>query len=309
MLKPRFSHYRHSGYLLHRHHTSYAGLIFLVMVTAAVLLSFTFSAEAALGDPAVNPQAGSVAVSGKMAGPPPKEGATILQPTNGQRFGTLPVTVSGTCPKGLIVEIYKNNIFAGSTVCEDAGNFSLLIDLVDGQNILIARVFDALNQAGPDSNSVTVFYDRPVPVGSVAGAVTQLVLNSDTKWKGVNPGVEIGWPVEVIGGTAPYAISWDWGDAVITPISRPSAGYFDANHTYAKPGNYKSIVRASDVRGQRAYLQVMTIVHGEISPSITQPFGGVLAIAWPLLIMAVLIIISFYLGEKYEKKKLRGSLA
>lgn len=306
MVKPRLSHNRHTGYRLHRHHTSYAVLLFLVAVTAVVLLTVSSMTQAAT--PVVNPQAGSVGLKGKVKGPPPTEGAIILVPTNGQRFSTLPITVSGTCPKGLIVEIFKNDIFAGSTICEDAGNFSLLIDLVEGQNILVARVFDALDQAGPDSKPVTVFYDRPIPVGSVGGAAPmQLALNSDTRWRGINPGSQLSWPAEVVGGSAPYAISWDWGDSTLVPISQPTAGLFTATHTYDKAGNYKSIVRASDVKGQRAYLQVMTIVNGPAEPSLTRPFGGVLSIAWPLLILAVLLIISFYLGEKYEKKKLKGS--
>ena len=67
----------------------------------------------------------------------------------------LPVTVTGLCPDGLLVKLFKNNVFAGSVDCTK-GSYSLKIDLFTGQNDLVARVYDSLDQPGPDSSIVRV---------------------------------------------------------------------------------------------------------------------------------------------------------
>src|SRR3954471_12928371 len=112
----------------------------------------------AAAPPAQNPQSGSVGLQGEIPGSPPTTGATITVPGNGQNFSTTPITVAGICPKGLLVEIFKNNVFGGSTECA-TGSFSLQVDLFDGRNDLVARVFDSLNQSGPDSATVSVNYN------------------------------------------------------------------------------------------------------------------------------------------------------
>src|SRR5579862_8573775 len=104
------------------------------------------------------PQSGSVGLEGTISTAPPTHGATIAVPGNGAVFTSVPITVSGLCPTGLLVKIFDNNVFVGSTLCAH-GSYSLQIDLFSGRNDLIARVYDALDQAGPDSNTVTVTFN------------------------------------------------------------------------------------------------------------------------------------------------------
>jgi hypothetical protein len=99
-------------------------------------------------------QSGSVGLTGTISAPPPTQGASITFPTNGQSFTEMPVPVRGLCPKGLLVKLFKNNVFAGSVQC-DNGTFELSIDLFTGTNELIARVYDELDQPGPDSSTVS----------------------------------------------------------------------------------------------------------------------------------------------------------
>ncbi|HSH31804.1 MAG TPA: PKD domain-containing protein [Candidatus Saccharimonadales bacterium] len=298
----RLSHHRHTARHLPHHHTSYAALAFVVMLTGVLLLAVTGSVGAAT--PYAGPEAGSVGLSGRMPGPPPAGAATILEPRSGQRFNITPITVRGTCPKGVIVEIFKNDIFAGATVCSDEGGYELLIDLFPGQNQLVARVFDALNQAGPDSPTVTVFYDEPAAISSQLRPGEQdLLLKSDSAWKGVSPGASISWPVEITGGRIPYAVSWDWGDGVVEPITRTEEGVFSAKHAYAKPGNYVLRVKASDVSGRVAYLQLVAVVNGAIggaSTAASGPLNGKLLLAWPMYGGAVMMLVSFWLGERFQ---------
>lgn len=94
------------------------------------------------------PASGSVGLEGTISSPPPTRAATITTPVNGRAFDTTPITVNGLCPQGVMVKLFSNNIFVGSVRCTN-GSYSLQIDLFSGQNDLIARVFDDLDQAGP----------------------------------------------------------------------------------------------------------------------------------------------------------------
>jgi len=65
-----------------------------------------------------NPQSGSVGLEGTISTAAPTRGATITTPGNGATFTSVPITVNGLCPKGLLVKLYANNIFVGSVPCD-----------------------------------------------------------------------------------------------------------------------------------------------------------------------------------------------
>jgi hypothetical protein len=154
------SPHHHTGKLIAHHHTSYPALAFLLLVSTVLVGAVSNSSSA------------DSQLSLTVLGPPPTVGATIDQPTDGDHTAVNSQTVRGTCPVGLVVEIYRNGVFAGSTNCDTGGLYNLLITLVPGDNLLVARDADALNQYGPDSNSVTITYDAPVPTPTPTPAPT-----------------------------------------------------------------------------------------------------------------------------------------
>jgi hypothetical protein len=276
----------------------------ILLAVGFVLLAYTASAASP------SPEAGSIGISGVMPGKPPTAAATIRQPANGQRFTTTPITVAGTCPADTLVEVFKNDIFAGSTPCSSAGVYTIEIDLLIGQNVLVARVYDALNQAGPDSNAVTVFYDA---LPSQAGALTpldfggdQLLLNTDAVFRGVFPEKEMNVPIDILGGTPPYAINVQWGDSTNKVIPRNDNLTFNATHIYKKPGTYQVSIQATDASGRVAFLTVASIVNGQpaIANSTTTAAATTnkLLVLWPLYVGAFAVVISFWLGERREKQ-------
>jgi hypothetical protein len=308
----KLSHHHHSGQLRPHEHTSYLPLGLILLGVGFILIAYSASAASP------PPQGGSVGLSGVMPGKAPTVAATIKAPANQQRFSTSPVTVSGTCPENTLVEIFKNDIFAGSTACASSGTYTLDVDLLIGQNILVARVYDALNQPGPDSNTVTVFYDA-LPMQ--AGALTpldfggdQLLLNTDAVFRGVFPDKELVIPIDILGGTAPYAINVQWGDSTNKVIPRNDNLTFKASHTYAKPGTYQVSIQGTDAAGRVAFLTVASIVNGQ--PSIVNSTTNstsstnALLVLWPLYVGAFAVVISFWLGERREKQILmkRGML-
>lgn len=310
----KISAHEHSGRLRPHEHTSYLPLAFLLLITGAVLLNFSISSvRSAFADPR-DPQSGSIGLSGAVPATPPKVAATISTPKNGQRFTTSPITISGTCPDDTLVEIYKNDIFAGSTPCEDGGKYSIEIDLLYGENRLTAQVYDSLNQGGPPSTAVTVYYDASLPQGAALEDLgfmgDQLLLSTNAVYRGSFPDQSLNVPVTIIGGTPPYAVNAVWGDANNNLIPRSDNTVFNASHAYKKPGTYKITLAGSDSKHQVAFLTVAAIINGKpgvLSANTDNNKGAKgllnkLLVLWPLYITAATMVVSFWLGERREKK-------
>jgi hypothetical protein len=260
------------------------------------------------------PASSSIGLSGIVPGKPPTTAATIDSPKSGAHFATTPVTIAGTCPKSTLVELYKNNIFAGSTPCSTDGKYTLDIDLLIGSNVLVARVYDDLNQPGPDSNSVTVFYDalpaQAGPLTSLDFGGAQLLLNTDAVFRGVFPDQEMSMPIDILGGTPPYAINVQWGDSSNKVVPRGNNQSFRIGHTYSKAGTYQVSIQGSDANGRVAFLTVAAIVNGQPSaisgdtngqPTVSNTTLARLLTLWPLYTSMVAIALSFWLGERREK--------
>lgn len=305
----KLSHHRHSGRHRPHEYTSYFPL-FLLLVSVGVALAVCTAV--AQSPP---PQAESVGLTGNMPGPPPKVAAVITSPTNGQRFSATPVTIKGTCPAKTLVELFKNDIFAGSVPCSDAGTFSLDIDLLIGQNVLIARVYDSLNQAGPDSNAVTIFYDalpaQSDPLLPVNFGGTQMLLNTDAVFRGSFPGTNMNVPITILGGVPPYAVNVQWGDSNNKVIPRNDNITFTTTHAYKKAGTYQITLQATDSQDRVAFLTVASIVNGQpgvvASGAAAKDTVNKLLVLWPLYASSVAIVISFWLGERREKHILTKS--
>lgn len=261
-----------------------------------------------------NPKSGSVGMEGKISSPPPTRGATISVPANGQTFTQLPVTVRGICPDDVLVKLFKNNVFAGSVQCR-GGSYSLVIDLFSGSNELVARVYDALDQAGPDSNKVSLTFNDTRP-----GTAPRPTLTSNYAKLGANAGKQLVWPIVLSGGSGPYAVSIDWGDGSQADLMSLSfAGPFDIKHTYKSPGAYNVIVKVTDRDGASAYLQLAGIANGALSQDEQAAAAESdqeasssqkTVILWqPAAIMLPMMLATFWLGRKYQFKHLKKKVA
>jgi hypothetical protein len=301
--------------MLHRLHHRYVYLLTLVMLlVGAAIVPITVSADRS----AQNPQAGSLGLEGTVAGPPPSTAATIISPANTQTFTTTPITVSGLCTTGLLVKIFSNNIFVGSETCVK-GSYSLQVDLFNGENDLITRVYDALDQQGPDSNVTVVhFIDA-----QFAQFATHVSLSSIYARRGATPGTELQWPIILSGGNGPYAISVDWGDGKATDLlSQSFPGTFTIEHIYDAAGVYNVVIKATDANNTNAYLQLVGVGNGVgTSPGTTTGTGSTtsnsgttgtpksITLTWFLLLPIIpLAGLTFWLGSRYELSSIRRNL-
>jgi hypothetical protein len=249
---------------------------------------------------------GSVGIEGKVPGNPPKA-PTITFPANGSSFTTLPVKVTGLCQSGSLVKIFKNDVFGGSAICKN-GSYSIEIDLFVGKNELVARAYDDLDQASPDSNKVTV----TLPASQFSG-INRVSLSSVFARKGANPGEKLNWPIILSGGEGPYAISVDWGDGSRPDlISQQFPGTFNISHTYKSAGIYNVLIQATDKNGEVAFLQLVGVGNGEVSDKnggTTEKVKQVTKVVWwPAIFLIPLALLAFWLGRRHEIASLRSKL-
>jgi hypothetical protein len=277
--------------------------VLFMVVTFFVFTSFAFAAQQS--------QSGSAGIEGTIPAGPPTNAATISLPRSGQNFTSLPITVSGICRKDLLVEVFDNNVFVGSTTCV-SGSYSLQVDLFSGQNDLVTRVYDALNQAGPDSNLVTVFFNSAIAPGASRPNLTTAYAR-----RGADPDASLTWPITLSGGAGPYAISIDWGDhSPLDLISRQNSGIFNIEHVYSNSGIYNITVKVTDVNGSAAFLQLVGVSNGPLQQNTTvnknSSSGGTKTVKvvlwWPFGVSFGVTLIAFWLGKQHQLETIRSRL-
>lgn len=262
--------------------------------------------------PIPGPKNDSVGVEGRISSPPPTRSATIVSPANGATFTSMPINVTGSCPDGTIVRITSNNIFVGSANC-NSGSYNLQISLFSGRNDLVAQVYDALDQQGPNSSIVTINYNDP----QFAQFGSQVLLTSQFARRAADPNSILQWPVIISSGSGPYAVSIDWGDGTPTELrSQQFAGLVDLRHTYLNPGVYKVIIKVVDRNGSSAFLQVVAVVNGPGGANRTVAADTAdptvitrTRVLWePMAAFLLFALVSFWLGRRYELAALRKRL-
>ena len=196
-------------------------LIILSLIIGLLIPSGVFAQSS-------NPQSGSIKVEGTIEGAAPQTAPTIAIPTDGQEIEDVPIDVSGLCTPGLLVRLFRNDIFTGSAICTDAGTWEITTDLAFGTNELVAYQYDDLDQQSPASNTVTVEYEPD----DVDQDFKRPFITTDFAKLGSDPQTEFTWPFVLTGVEGPYALFIDWGDGSTELKSLAATGSFDLNHTY-----------------------------------------------------------------------------
>jgi len=240
-------------------------------------------------------ESGSIGLEGRVSTSAPTSAPIISLPETDSRFDQSPITVSGSCVSDLLIKIFVNEIFSGSIMCE-GGKFSLEVNLYSGENKLIARAYDDLDQAGPDSNTAVVYLD----------ASATLRLTSKFARRSANPREVLTWPISILGGSPPYAVIVDWGDGRTSLKSIQLASEFELEHTYLYSGIYKVIVRAVDIKENKAVLQLVAVSKGTQTAPTSNTSNNetkTVVLWWPMVLFIIFMILSFWLGARYERRR------
>ncbi len=286
--------------------------IALTFVGACLLALFVFIKPAGAINqlPIPDPSPGSYGLAATKTQDPPTMAATITTPGNGGSFGESPITVSGICPNDLLVQIYNNGVMVGSVMCTN-GSFSIQVSLFSGTNELSAIVYDTLEQPGPTSNIVTITYND-----SRLTAFGQLItLTSSYGRRSAPAGSELTWPIQLTGGTGPYAMIIDWGDGSTAELRSESlSGLITLAHKYQKAGIYQVNIRVTDTNGVSAFLQVIAVANGEIDSAVAGATGDErivtrTSILWiPAVIALVLLVPAYWLGRRSQLVSLHNKM-
>ena len=282
-----------------------------VIIGSCLLALFVFvrPTSAINAIPTPEPKPGSYGLEATKTQPAPTQGATITTPGNGASFSTSPITVNGICPTDLLVQVYNNNVMVGAVMCTN-GSFSVQVSLFAGTNELSAIVYDTLDQAGPVSNIVTVNYSDTN--FSAFGAL--ITLTSSYGRRSAAAGTDLGWPLQLSGGTGPYAFSLDWGDGTPTELKSQSlAGVVSIAHTYKRAGIYQANIKVTDTNGVSAFLQVIAVSNGKVDTSTeTASTVGDTAkpqVLWvPAAVSLILLPPAFWLGRRSQIVSLRNKM-
>jgi len=192
----------------------------------------------------------------------------------------------------------------------------LSIELLPGQNVLTAHVFNSTDDEGPVSAAITVNYAAASPPnnGPTRQTAPPLLARTQFIYKGFHISDTVEWPIEISGGVAPYAVDVDWGDGSHNLYSRGHEGVFNISHKYSKAGGYKNSyiikVNLSDSVGGHSFLQFFVIIADRATGGVTANIfskppptvanNNWLWIAWPAYIFVLLMAISYWLGEREE---------
>ncbi len=321
--------HRHTGRRLPHGQTSYPGLLVLLLLVGSFLGFGALTTRAA-----TITQTGNISVGATVPGPPPATAPTIDAPVSGQVFSTIPITVTGSCIPNLIVKLTRNGAFSGSAACNGAGRFTIQSDLYLGDNELIAKNFDNLDQGSPDSNTVIVKYQPPTPVTPAPAAPQtpsspnvmttmpvppvkpsdQILLQTDYLFRGIKPASKFVWDLKLSGGTPPYALAVDWGDGtqMVKTVAQPSTVRLE--HSYSRAGSFIIEVRTSDAVGRTSFLQFAAVVDGYVPTALGTIDGGSnegqflvrLLNIMPYYWAATALVTAFWLGSTLAS---RGGLA
>ena len=263
--------------------------------------------------PTPDPIPGSYGLAATKTQAPPTSAATITTPGNGASFSNSPITISGICTTDLLVEIYDNGVMVGSVMCTN-GSFSVQVSLFAGTNEFTAIMYDDLEQAGPTSNIATVNYTD----ANISAFGQLITLTSSYGRRSAAANTALSWPLQLTGGTGPYAFSLDWGDSSSAELKSQSlSGVVTIAHTYKKAGIYAVNAKVTDANGVSAFLTVVAVASGQVDGTSAAGAGATnngtgttkTQILWiPAVVAVVLLFPAYWLGRRSQVVSLHNKM-
>ncbi len=182
------------------------------------------------------------------------------------------------------------------------------------------------------NQSPTIPADDTITPGltSVAPAATPtstptLLLTSNYQYQTSPVSSNFVWEVDVQGGYPPYKVNVQWGDGTSSNLVFDTDPIFKITHHYSVEGYYAVKVQAVDKTGVVRFIQLaarivkpnttgnlstsntnysLPIINHKATIKIFAVSKSWLWLAWPSFIVVLVMLVSFWLGERQEVHKL-----
>jgi len=144
---------------------------------------------------------------------------------------------------------------------------------------------------------------------------SKLSISTDYTYKVYELNKPVTLNLQIHGGTQPYALTVTWGDGVISTYVEQTDANFSITHTYkhleTSLGSIPVKIAAVDTKGDLSSLQVAVILRNPSYAATTSnthpPSSSIVArvrpwltVLWPGYVVVLLMIFSFWLGERQE---------
>jgi hypothetical protein len=268
----KLQHHRHTAKRMPHAHTSYRGL-FLVLLLSALCFSAVH-----------NVRADDYSVSAVVPSSVLDQPAVITAPANNAVLANSIVQIQGSCQVslvGTVVVLERDGETLGSQACQSNGRFAITVTLIEGENIVLPKVFTSANVPGPDGQPVRLVWQPVVSAPGQPGGQTAvqspLSTSSTSRTTGGAPagpasarpersflvyesGESVRLSITMEGGSAPYRLKINWGDqTTIEEWTIQGAGTQNYEHTYKIDNTYAVKISLVDARGQQYETEVTAI--------------------------------------------------
>lgn len=226
--------------------------------------------------------AASYQVSANIHAPSSPYPAVITSPTSGT-VSSATQSISGTCPvlsPQLIVTLWRDATFLGSTICNPDGTFSMSIQLQFGLNTITPKLKNITNDPGVDGAPIQLNYPELDNGNNQQPSITQqskpnsslkqlpisqsqpLQIESEKEFLLIAPDGSLVLTITIKDGEAPFVMLVDWGDGTSNTYRYNESGKKTVIHSYKNGSAHSITVRTTDKNGH-----VVTLVLGAVSSS------------------------------------------
>jgi hypothetical protein len=176
----------------------------------------------------------------------------------------------------------------------------------------------------PSDDTITPGLTSVAPATTVGSAPT-LLLTSNYQYQTSPVTSDFTWEVDVQGGDPPYHVNIAWGDGTTSNLVFNTDPIFKITHHYSVEGYYAIKVKAVDKTGVVRFIQLaarivrpnttgnlsttstnysLPIIDHKATIKIFAASRSWLWLAWPSFIIVLIMLISFWLGERQEVHKM-----
>jgi len=180
----------------------------------------------------------------------------------------------------------------------------------------------------PSPSPVTTKADKTTTNATPAvTAAPPLVLDSAFQWQTFQTNSKFSWKLDVEGGLPPYVVEVNWGDGETTKYNFAVDPVFEVTHQYTQPGYFVIKANSVDAVGNQQIMQLAALINtpGKAATYLSSSANGGTAttpnmtnvsarthffvstknwlwVAWPSLVIVVLMTFSFWLGEAEDHR-------